>query len=108
MARGMSVEEWVEFEALARAFCELRSEYRRRKEAGSLGRDLEHEMVQSLNALELEIERQKSGNEIARLRAAGKPFHPTLPRGSSNVMARVRTRRKTVPQVAQHAWRMAQ
>lgn len=68
MPRSMNVQEWQALEAAVRQFCELRAEYRRRKEAGSLGAELDGRMIQALNALEVEIERMKSPNELARAR----------------------------------------
>lgn len=72
MSRVMNTQEWSAFESAVRHFCELRAEYRRRREAGTLGSALDHRMVQSLNALELDIDRMKSGNELARIRARHK------------------------------------
>ena len=69
MPRPMSLEECQKFEALARAFCELRAEYRRRKENGSLGQDLDARMRQALNALDLRLDRLKNRNELAQIRA---------------------------------------
>ncbi|GMV83759.1 MAG: hypothetical protein AMXMBFR7_49430 [Planctomycetota bacterium] len=69
MRPPMNPEEYDRFEALARAYCELRAEYRRRKAADSLGHELEQRMVQTLNAIDLKIERMKSADELDRLRA---------------------------------------
>ena len=69
MSRAMNAQEWEAFESVARQFCELRAEYNRRKAAGTLGGELGNRMVQTLNALELEIDRMKSRNELARARA---------------------------------------
>ncbi|MCW8132131.1 MAG: hypothetical protein KIS92_17425 [Planctomycetota bacterium] len=68
MPRRLSAEQWRELEVLARRFCETRMEYRRRKEAGTLGMELEQRMIQMLNEMDLQIERIKSGNEIERHR----------------------------------------
>lgn len=64
MPRAMNAQDWAEFEAAVRRFCELRSEYRRRKELGTTGSELDGRMVQALNALELDIERMRAGNEL--------------------------------------------
>lgn len=69
MSRKLTAEEWLQFEALVRSFCEIRGEYRRRKEAGTLGEALEQRMIQTLNEMDLQIERIKSGNEIELHRA---------------------------------------
>lgn len=68
MPRKLSAEQWRELEDLVRRFCETRMEYRRRKEAGTLGVDLDQRMIQMLNEMDLQIERIKSGNEIERHR----------------------------------------
>lgn len=80
MPRVMNAREWSDFEANVRSFCEMRAEYRRRKESGSLGAELEDCMIQALNGLELEIDRMKSGNEIAqaRVRHASQPSTKTI------------------------------
>jgi hypothetical protein len=76
----MKSKEWSAFELNVRSFCEMRAEYRRRKETGSLGAELEGRMIQALNGLELEIDRMKSGNEIAqaRVRHASHPSSKTI------------------------------
>lgn len=80
MPRAMNSKEWSDFEMNVRSFCEMRAEYRRRKDSGSLGAELEDRMIQALNGLELEIDRMKSGNEIAcaRMRHASSPSSKTV------------------------------
>ena len=73
MSRSMNTREWESFESSVRHFCELREEYRRRKDAGTLGTEVEDRMIQSLNGLEIEIERMKSRNELARARLTANP-----------------------------------
>lgn len=70
MSRKMSAQEWHTLENAVVEFCELRAEYRRRKEAGTLGGDLEQRMIQDLNALEVHIERLKLRDEVGLVRAS--------------------------------------
>lgn len=70
MPRKMTAADWRVFERAVVSFCELRAEYRRRKAEGTLGTALEQRMIQDLNALEIHIERIRSGNELELARKA--------------------------------------
>jgi len=70
MPRKMTAADWRTFERAVVSFCELRAEYRRRKAEGTLGTALEQRMIQDLNALEIHIERIRSGNELELARKA--------------------------------------
>ncbi|MBE7461930.1 MAG: hypothetical protein HS116_00430 [Planctomycetes bacterium] len=89
MRPPMNPDEYDRFEALARTYCELRAEYRRRKDDNSLGHELEQHMVQTLSAIDLKIQRMKSADELERLRAYQSAAFFTTPQFET---AGVRTR----------------
>lgn len=64
----MSDLVWSDFEATVVRFCEVRAEYRRRKSVGALDREQEQTFLQALDALEVQIEHLRNGDELALAR----------------------------------------
>jgi hypothetical protein len=65
MPRHLSSASWKRLEALARSYCEKRSDYQARKESGALSHEVEQGILLELSILDREIEMIKNFRGVA-------------------------------------------
>jgi hypothetical protein len=66
MPRHLSSASWKRLEALARIYCEKRSDYQARKQYGALNHEFEQGILLELSILDREIEMIKNFRSVAR------------------------------------------